>query len=148
MPLFPAHEKLLGQCKLCESTGLAWAFVAQVPRIQERLTTFAASFETSAQLAEAAAVLAAHAAAQAELVDSGCFRAALAAALALGNFLNHGSRLGQAAGFRLRNLPKLQVTTRDYFPRPALHHFSHRSARQHGPSLLVFHGIVLPFYYG
>ncbi|BDA46913.1 probable formin-like protein 13 at C-terminar half [Coccomyxa sp. Obi] len=82
----------------------------QVPRIQERLTTFAASFEMSAQLSEAAAVLAAHTAAQAELADSGCFRAALAAALALGNFLNHGSRLGQAAGFRLRNLPKLQDT--------------------------------------
>lgn len=81
----------------------------QVPRIQERLATFASSFEARAQLQEAGRVLAVHLAAHAELAGSGCFRAALTAALALGNFLNHGGRLGQAAGFRLKNLPKLQV---------------------------------------
>ena len=52
---------------------------------------------------------AAHLATQAELRASACFQAVLAQALALGNFLNWGSRLGQAAGFRLKNLPKLQV---------------------------------------
>lgn len=35
--------------------------------------------------------------------------AALQGALALGNFLNWGGRLGAAPGFRLKNLPKLQV---------------------------------------
>ena len=81
----------------------------QVPRIEERLGTYAASFEAEQQVEEAAAVAASHVAAQAELRASACFRAALARALALGNFLNWGSRLGGAAGFRLKNLPKLQV---------------------------------------
>lgn len=81
----------------------------QVPRIEEHLGTYAASFEAEQQVEEAAAVAASHVAAQAELRASACFRAALACALALGNFLNWGSRLGGAAGFRLKNLPKLQV---------------------------------------
>ena len=34
---------------------------------------------------------------------------ALQGALALGNFLNWGGRLGAASGFRLKNLPKLQA---------------------------------------
>jgi hypothetical protein len=92
---------------LGDSVKFAWG--VQVPRIQERLATFASSFEARAQLQEAVAVLQAHMAAYAELAGSGSFRAALTSALALGNFLNHGGRLGQAAGFRLKNLPKLQV---------------------------------------
>lgn len=35
--------------------------------------------------------------------------AVLQGALALGNYLNFGSRLGAAPGFRLGGLPKLQV---------------------------------------
>jgi hypothetical protein len=81
----------------------------QAPRIEDRLGTYAACFEAEQQLEEAAAVAASHKAAQAELRASACFRAALARALALGNFLNWGGRLGGAAGFRLKNLPKLQV---------------------------------------
>jgi hypothetical protein len=87
-----------------------------VPRIEARLTTYAFRFEAAAQLAEAAAVLQTHAAAQRELRASACFGAVLALALALGNFLNWGSRLGQAAGFRLKNLIKLQVHARRGMP--------------------------------
>ena len=81
----------------------------QVPRVLQRLTTFAARFETSTQLGDAEAVLRQHLVAQAELRTSPCFAAALQLALAIGNFMNWGTRLGQAAGFRLKNLPKLQV---------------------------------------
>jgi hypothetical protein len=77
--------------------------------VEARLGAFQSSFETAAELRDAAAVLRAHQAAAAELRGSACFRAALRATLALGNFLNWGGRLGQAAGFRLKNLSKLQV---------------------------------------
>ena len=81
----------------------------QVPCLEERLSTYASSFEAAQQLEEASAVLAVHVDAQAELRASECLAAVLARTLALGNFLNWGSRLGQAPGFRLKNLPKLQV---------------------------------------
>ena len=60
-------------------------------------------------MVEAAGIAHTHLAAQAELRISACFGAVLATALAAGNFLNWGGRLGQAAGFRLRSLTKLQV---------------------------------------
>ena len=41
--------------------------------------------------------------------SSATLAAVLQLALALGNFLNWGTRLGAAPGFRLRNLPKLQA---------------------------------------
>lgn len=81
----------------------------QVPCLEERLSTYASSFEAAQQLEEALAVLAVHVDAQVELRASECFAVVLARTLAFGNFLNWGSRLGQAAGFRLKNLPKLQV---------------------------------------
>ena len=96
----------------------------QVPRIEERLSTYASSFEAAQQLGELMEVLAAHTAAQAELRASECFRTVLARALALGNFLNWGGRLGQAPGFRLKNLPKLQAS-----PTCALH--SHGIQQHH-----------------
>lgn len=40
-------------------------------------------------------------------MGSPTLEAVLAVALAAGNYLNHGSRLGAAAGFRLRSLNKL-----------------------------------------
>jgi hypothetical protein len=46
-----------------------------------------------------------------QLRSSAAFRSALTSALAVGNFLNWGTRLGGASGFRLRNLAKLQVAT-------------------------------------
>lgn len=47
--------------------------------------------------------------AHAEVRENGEWARALQCALALGNFLNYGSRLGRAAGVRLRSLPKMQV---------------------------------------
>ena len=41
---------------------------------------------------------------------SAMFRRALRLVVDAGNFMNHGSRLGGAVGFRLRSLPKLQDT--------------------------------------
>ena len=81
----------------------------KVPRIDARLAAYTFRFEAGAQLTEAAGIARAHLAAQAELQGSACLGAALATALAAGNFLNWGGRLGQAAGFRLRSLPRLQV---------------------------------------
>ncbi len=82
---------------------------AQVPRAGERLATVAARHEAAAALREAGATLAAHRAAAAELGRSATLAAALATALAAGNVLNHGTRLGRAAGFRLRSLARLQA---------------------------------------
>lgn len=81
----------------------------QVPRVQERLATVTARHEAAAALREARRTLAAHQAAAAELSGSRTFAAALGLALAAGNFLNHGTRLGGAAAFRLRSLARLQV---------------------------------------
>lgn len=81
----------------------------QVPRVESRLATFLARFEAREQLAEARTTLQGHQKAHQELQNSPCLAIALEHTLALGNFLNWGSRLGQAAGFRLRNLLKLQV---------------------------------------
>jgi hypothetical protein len=39
--------------------------------------------------------------------SSKVFKLTLRAALAAGNYLNHGTRNGAAIGFRLKNLPKL-----------------------------------------
>ena len=77
--------------------------------MEARLSTFLTRFEARQQLAEAKGILEGHQAAHRELKGSPCMAAALQETLAIGNFLNWGTRLGPAAGFRLRNLPKLQV---------------------------------------
>ena len=82
----------------------------QIPRVQARLASFLVKFEGQDQLRFIGEALQMHLKAHAELKASPSFAAALEEALVLGNFLNHGSRLGQAAGFRLKNLPKLQVS--------------------------------------
>ncbi|KAK9830554.1 hypothetical protein WJX72_012430 [[Myrmecia] bisecta] len=94
--------------QLQEARGVLTSFA--VPRIEARLGTFTARFEAMQQLQEARGVLTDHLAAHRELRASGSFRAVLVLALALGNFMNWGTRLGQAPGFRLKNLPKLQDT--------------------------------------
>ena len=48
-------------------------------------------------------------AAHEQLRASTVFKAVLTTVLALGNFLNWGTRLGGAPGFRVKNLSKLQV---------------------------------------
>ena len=83
----------------------------QIPRVEARLSTFLTRFEAQQQLAEAKGILEGHQKAHQELKGSPCMAAALQLTLAMGNFLNWGTRLGQGAGFRLRNLPKLQVCT-------------------------------------
>jgi len=83
----------------------------QIPRVEARLSTFLTRFEAQQQLAEAKGILEGHQKAHQELKGSPCMAAALQLTLAMGNFLNWGTRLGQGAGFRLRNLPKLQVGT-------------------------------------
>ena len=83
--------------------------VMQIPRLEARLTTFLTKFEAREMLSEAKGALEDHLLASSELCTSACFAAVLEEVLTLGNFLNHGMRLGQAAGFRLKTLPKLQV---------------------------------------
>ncbi len=82
----------------------------QIPGLSTRLNNLLFTMEAPQQLADVRAILAHHSAAQRELRSSATFAAALQGALALGNFLNHGTRLGAARGFRLRNLRKLSDT--------------------------------------
>lgn len=81
----------------------------QIPRVDSRLTTFLARFEAAALLNEARSIAVAHLQAQQQLRGSAALATVLELTLALGNFLNFGTRLGSAAGFRLKNLSKLQV---------------------------------------
>lgn len=85
--------------------------------MEARLSTFLTRFEARQQLAEAKGILEGHQAAHRELKGSSCMAAALQETLAIGNFLNWGTRLGPAAGFRLRNLSKLQVCACRLLPR-------------------------------
>ena len=55
-------------------------------------------------------IYAANLAAIRQMRGSDLFKRTLHAVLAAGNFLNHGSRLGGALGFRLKALPKLADT--------------------------------------
>ncbi|WIA23864.1 hypothetical protein OEZ85_013518 [Tetradesmus obliquus] len=78
-----------------------------VPRATPRLRAFALKFTAAEKAAEATAVFRDHISACKELQSSATFKQLLAATLAVGNFLNHGSRLGNAPGFRLKGLNKL-----------------------------------------
>ncbi|KAF6256854.1 formin homology 2 domain-containing protein [Scenedesmus sp. NREL 46B-D3] len=78
-----------------------------VPRATPRLRAFALKFTAAEKAAEATAVFRDHISASKELQSSSTLKQLLAATLAVGNFLNHGSRLGNAPGFRLKGLNKL-----------------------------------------
>ncbi|KAL4450174.1 hypothetical protein ABPG77_010843 [Micractinium sp. CCAP 211/92] len=98
------------EAALAEAERFAWK-LGQVPRLLPRLRCLLFQHEAPQQLQDAVGTLECHLAAQRELRSSSTFAAVLRHALALGNFLNHGNaRLGAAAGFRLRNLPKLADT--------------------------------------
>ena len=76
--------------------------------------TFLARFEVAALLGEARDIAGVHLQAQSQLRSSCTLAALLELALGVGNFLNWGTRLGAAAGFRLKNLAKLQVCCRPF----------------------------------
>ncbi|KAL4452499.1 hypothetical protein ABPG75_008161 [Micractinium tetrahymenae] len=98
------------EAALADAERFAWK-LGQVPRLLPRLRCLLFQHEAPQQLQDAVATLECHLAAQRELRSSAAFAAVLRHALPLGNFLNHGNaRLGAAAGFRLRNLPKLADT--------------------------------------
>lgn len=97
-----------GEAALADAELFAWQ-LARVPRAEARLRALLFALEAPAALDAAAATLEWHAAAAAELRGSATFASVLKLVLAAGNFLNHGTRLGQAPGFRLRVLQKLGV---------------------------------------
>eukprot|EP00192_Tetraselmis_astigmatica_P024447 CAMPEP_0117683308 /NCGR_PEP_ID=MMETSP0804-20121206/20304_1 /TAXON_ID=1074897 /ORGANISM="Tetraselmis astigmatica, Strain CCMP880" /LENGTH=293 /DNA_ID=CAMNT_0005493839 /DNA_START=461 /DNA_END=1339 /DNA_ORIENTATION=- len=84
--------------------------LGRVPRCESRLRTFLLRFTALEKLREANGILHDHIAAAKELQASRCFAETLQAVLGAGNFLNWGTARGQAAGFRLRGLNKLQDT--------------------------------------
>ncbi len=84
--------------------------LGQIPGLSTCLNNLLFTMEASQQLADVRVILAHHSAVQCKLRSSATFAAALQGALVLGNFLNHGTRLGAARGFRLRNLRKLSDT--------------------------------------
>ncbi|GAB4818742.1 hypothetical protein N2152v2_005788 [Parachlorella kessleri] len=94
---------------MSEAEAFCWQ-LAQVLRLPERLRTFLLKFEAPLQLADAQFALQTHCRAQQELTNSRVFALLLERALAVGNFLNWGTRLGAAGGFRLKSLRKLQDT--------------------------------------
>ena len=100
-----------GEAALAAGELFAWRR-APVPRAVARLRALLFALEAPTALDAAAATLEWHASAAAELRGSGTFGKGLALVLACGNFLNHGTRLGQAPGFRLRVLQKLGVSWR------------------------------------
>eukprot|EP00884_Botryococcus_braunii_P014893 jgi/Botrbrau1/23404/Bobra.0051s0048.1 len=81
-----------------------------IPRVEARLAGFRASFEAASLAGEASKLVEAHLEAQAQVRSSKGLAAALQLVLGLANFLNHGTRLGDAAGFRLKSLSRLKDT--------------------------------------
>lgn len=82
----------------------------KVPRVGDRLTVLSQSFSARTELLEVVSILRAYLAACKEVRASRCLATTLAVVLGAGNFLNCGSRLGNAAGFRFSILRKLEST--------------------------------------
>lgn len=76
-----------------------------------------------ARLATAAAQVAAKRRAATAVGSSAALRAVLVATLDMGNFLNHGGRGGQAAGYQLETLLRLGDTRAPSDPKTTLLHF-------------------------
>ncbi|KAL0049978.1 hypothetical protein WJX82_001917 [Trebouxia sp. C0006] len=113
--------------------------LVKTPRVEARLSTFLTRFEAQQQLAEAKGILEGHQKAHQELKGSPCMAAALQLTLAMGNFLNWGTRLGQGAGFRLRNLPKLQDTQSLDGKTSLLSYIARQLSTGHSPAALLAH---------
>lgn len=78
--------------------------------MRERLSALQLVLEAPMQVLDVTTKLDTHAAAARQLRSSRAFASVLAHVLALGNFLNYGNaRVGNARGFRISNLNKLQV---------------------------------------
>eukprot|EP01025_Chloroclados_australasicus_P042860 TRINITY_DN4558_c0_g1_i5.p1 TRINITY_DN4558_c0_g1~~TRINITY_DN4558_c0_g1_i5.p1 ORF type:complete len:1620 (+),score=228.53 TRINITY_DN4558_c0_g1_i5:277-5136(+) len=82
----------------------------QIPRVEERLKTYQKKFLIQEKLGETRTVLDTHSVAMRQLQTSRMFRLILQGVLAIGNFMNYNTRLGNAAGFKLKNLSKLVDT--------------------------------------
>ncbi|KAK9800865.1 hypothetical protein WJX73_002751 [Symbiochloris irregularis] len=108
--LLDSFVRLGGQTSSLTPAELFCLDLMKVPRVEARLVTFLARFEAAALLGEARDIALVHLQAQAQLRTSATLAALLEVVLALGNFLNWGTRLGAASGFRLKNLFKLQDT--------------------------------------
>ncbi|KAA6421764.1 MAG: formin domain containing, partial [Trebouxia sp. A1-2] len=111
----------------------------KILRVEARLSTFLTRFEAQQQLAEARGILEGHQKAHEELKGSSCMAAALQLTLAMGNFLNWGTRLAQGAGFRLRNLPKLQDTKSLDGKTSLLSYIARQLSTGHPPAALLAH---------
>lgn len=79
-------------------------------RCEARLRVFLLKFTTAEKNFEAHRIFTDHLRAMKELRTSEVFSSILRVVLAVGNYLNYGSRLGASAGFRLKNLTKLADT--------------------------------------
>lgn len=82
----------------------------QVPDVRARLSALQVVLDAPSQVADVTCKLRTHGDAARQLRSSRAFASVLAHVLALGNFLNFGNaRVGNARGFRIRSLKKLQV---------------------------------------
>ena len=81
-----------------------------VPNIETRMRTYLLKFTLIDQLDDLSKVVEAHTMACHEVMMSRIFLLLLRSALVLGNYMNHGTRLGSALGYRLSLLSKLKVS--------------------------------------
>ncbi|KXZ42876.1 hypothetical protein GPECTOR_113g288 [Gonium pectorale] len=81
-----------------------------IPNADQRLKVYGYKFKLPSLIDKARQAYAANLRAIEAMRTSPMFRRALRLAVSAGNFLNYGTRMGNAVGFRLRVLPKLADT--------------------------------------
>ncbi len=95
--------------QLSDAERFVWR-LGTIPDVKTRVRALLLMLQGSTQLLDVQTKLNTHQAAARQLRNSRAFGSVLAHVLALGNFLNYGnSRVGNARGFRVSNLNKLQV---------------------------------------